>query len=144
MLESEIPDSESEISQVSRERHDAVADLSAGVRDLRGESSPDGDDVALLKAKATQPVFMDDFADTQISSAVRNLYLDPDAPRPMDPFDAASSSTAMINQKGEAIAADTKEASVRPELLLCSPPPCCTLRTSSLGERLSLSRQCPR
>jgi hypothetical protein len=75
---------------------------------------------ALLKIKAEQPVVMDDFADTQNSSAVRNLYLDPDAPCPEDTSHEASSSPGVINQRGGARAVDMGGATGQPELLLGS------------------------
>ena len=58
---------------------------------------------ALLKHDLDQPVIMDDFADPN-SSAVRRLYLDPDEPRPSDPFDDEAAPDTGVHRDDRAAA----------------------------------------
>ena len=73
---------------------------------------------ALLKAKAEQPIVMDDFADSN-SSAVRNLFLDPDAHLPVAPSFVDIQSPG-VTTLGEIADTRFRGAAAQPELLTTS------------------------
>jgi hypothetical protein len=70
---------------------------------------------ALLKQKAEQPIVMDDFADSN-STAVRNLFLDPDAPMPAAPSVEAPLPPGLANRGDDVGVDDIRGAAALPEL----------------------------